>query len=97
MKGKKDDRTLSLLLAKFFACPPCKWNNTLQNSRFFLKIGKETGKESYAREARQPHTPVGRLWRDWGETLKRVSLASLPSLTRHFQPRSRPFVGLLAL
>ena len=40
--------------------------NRPQNSRvFFLKIGKEIGKtwrKSVAREAREPHTPVGRVF-----------------------------------
>ena len=39
----------------------------LQNSRFFLKISKEIGKawrKSLTREAREPHTPVGRVRRE---------------------------------
>ena len=64
----------------------------LQKSRFFffLKISKEIGKawlkESYAREAREPHTAVGLVRR-----VKKI-LASLPSLALCFQPRSRAFV-----
>ena len=40
--------------------------NRPPNSRSFLKISKEIGKsvaqESYAREVREPHTPVGRVF-----------------------------------
>ena len=66
----------------------CHTISRLQNSRFFfLKISKEIGKawrKSLTRAKREPQTPVGRL-------------ASLPSLTLGFQPRSRPFVWLLTL
>ena len=62
----------------------------LQKLGFFLKISKEIGKawrkESYAREARELHTPVGPVRR-----VKKI-LASLPSLALCFQPRSRAFV-----
>ena len=53
---------------------------------FFLKIRKEIGKawrKSLTREAREPHTPYGRVRRE---------KASLPSLALCFQPHSRPFV-----
>ena len=42
--------------------------NRLQNSRFFLKISKEIGKagrKSYAREASEPHMPLGRVRREY--------------------------------
>ena len=42
--------------------------------------------ESYAREARGPHSPYG----VWGER------ASFPSLAHCFHPRSRPLIWLLA-
>ena len=64
----------------------------LQKSRFFfLKISKEIGKawrKSLTRAKRASLTPVGRVRRD----KKTLFLASLPSLTPRFQPRSRPFV-----
>ena len=59
----------------------------LQNGRFFsLEISKGIGKacrKSLAREARELHTPVGRVRRE-----KKRSFS--PPLC--FQPRSRPFV-----
>ena len=64
----------------------------LQKSRFFfLKISKEIGKawrKSLTRAKRASLTPEGRVRRD----KKTLFLASLPSLTPRFQPRSRPFV-----
>ena len=64
----------------------------LQKSRFFfLKISKEIGKawrKSLTRAKRASLTPVARVRRD----KKTLFLASLPSLTPRFQPRSRPFV-----
>ena len=55
--------------------PHCTWCETVGNSTaqyyldcktvgFFLKFSKEIGKawrKSYAREAHEPHTPIGRL------------------------------------
>ena len=64
-----------------------KAHSSLSHCPFFLKISKEIGKawrKSRAREAREPHTPACEV------------LASLPSLSLCFQPRSRPFVWLLA-
>ena len=64
--------------------------------RFFLK---SVAQDSDARKAREPHmrTPIRRAC-DAREREKKtiVFVASLPSLAYCFQPRSRPFVLLLA-
>ena len=69
----------------------------LQNSPFFLK---SLAQDSDARKAREPHmhTPIGRACESRERERKKtiVFLASLPSLAHCFQPRSRPFVLLLA-
>ena len=92
MKSKKDDRTLSLLLAKFFACPPCKWNSTLQNSRFFSKSVKKLVKRGVRvlrpRSAPASHARrafVARLGRDAKESIFSVSPQSHSPFSASFQ------------
>ena len=67
---------------------------------FFLK---SLAQDSDARKAREPHmrTPIGRACEARERERERekktiVFLAFLPSLAHCFQPRSRPFVLLLA-
>ena len=71
----------------------------LQNSPFFFL--KSLAQDSDEHKAREPHmrTPIGRACEARErerEKKKIVFLASLPSLAHCFQPRSRPFVLLLA-
>ena len=90
---------------KLFFLYKCFQHLDCQTVGFFLKISKEIGKAwrksltrakraaSHALRAcegreKKPDCPFCILW---------VFLASLHSLTLRFQPRSRPFVWLLAL
>ena len=56
------------------------WSLDCKTVGFFLQIRKE----------------IGKAWRKSLACAKRASLRSLPSLALCFQPRSRPFVWLLA-
>ena len=63
----------------------------LQNIRvsFFLKIAKAWRKSPTRAKRASPSLPVGRVGRIF-------SVSPSPSLALRFQPRSRPFVCLLA-
>ena len=87
--------TYSWMFTNWHAVIDCK------TVRFFLK---SLAQDSDARKAREPHmrTPIERACESRERERERekkktiVFLASLPSLAHCFQPRSRPFVLLLA-
>ena len=87
--------TYSWMFTNWHAVIDCK------TVRFFLK---SLAQDSDARKAREPHmrTPIGCACESRERERERerkktiVFLASLPSLAHCFQPRSRPFVLLLA-
>ena len=82
--------TYSWMFTNWHAVIDCK------TVHFFLK---SLAQDSDARKAREPHmrTPIGRACEAREREKKTiVFLAFLPSLAHCFQPRSRPFVLLLA-
>ena len=66
----------------------------LQNSRFFFS---KSVQKSVKRGVRVLRARASHARRACEARVKSVFLASLPSLTLRFQPRSRPFVWLFAL